>query len=764
MNKIETRNWLQKLMSKQTLKFVGSYLAIGFAVLQFIHFISDRYTLDSVWVDLYLLLWLALIPSVFIVSYFGPDLKNRNLKWPRIILGINILAISISVFLLLTNDAKANETDRYIELIDENGNKVSSLVPKLDHVKNISIFQFRNMGNQEDNWWGVAFSDLLGYDLYQRPEYYVHKVYRLTQYIKSKQNLPFFVVPDVATERTIAEDFNDQYFTDISYKYENNSFSFTGTIYETSTGKGLGEITISNTDPFSAIDSISNNIVEIIPNPLKKLENTSDLPASALITSNIKALKNYTLSNITLIESPSEVNTALDFALRAIEHDSLCSYCYYDIGSIEREKGEKELAVQNYKKAVQFSNTLPLRMQYIPKVAYYYMTENYKSQIQLLEIQKEMFPYDFNVYDDLIPLYRINKGKDSTELLINEAIENGNFEKGMVALYENQMLYHELNEAEKTINKLLAMFPENESYVNRKSYLLEQQGRLDEAKNLLEEQLVKEPFNYELINRIVEIEFKEGKVADAFDRINIGLEQSTTLYDSLNLIYKQFSLLLRTGQIRESHTSIDQYEELRLKLYPKKTVYNEIFNNRASTFVLQGQASKVIDLFHSNEKIYNEYNLCYFNMISLINFDRRILSIDEFNECKSLLSFIGEGYNNLVKFLYNYQDQNYEECKAILDNDDGNLSQLLKNGKFFMANYYDKIGKKKKAISLLQEEVDHNTRFPRNYYKLALLLEDKDPEKAKQYIDKAMLYWENADQEFIFYEPAVELQKRLSSN
>ena len=62
--------FFEKLWERKVPQLLGTYLAVGFGVLQFVEFISRRFSMSSFWVDSYLLLWLMLIPAVALLLYY----------------------------------------------------------------------------------------------------------------------------------------------------------------------------------------------------------------------------------------------------------------------------------------------------------------------------------------------------------------------------------------------------------------------------------------------------------------------------------------------------------------------------------------------------------------------------------------------------------------------------------------------------------------------------------------------------------------------
>jgi len=162
----ETTNktsFFNKIWQRKVPQYLGTYFAIGFGLLQFFEFLIKRYNLNlsNVLLDKYLLVWLAMVPAIVLIIYYGADLKFKStrLKWPKIFVIGNIMAVlGIAFFVNNTSENKGIS----VELMNENNEKVQKEIPVLNKIKTIANFQFKNeTGSIDNDWYGVAFSNLL---------------------------------------------------------------------------------------------------------------------------------------------------------------------------------------------------------------------------------------------------------------------------------------------------------------------------------------------------------------------------------------------------------------------------------------------------------------------------------------------------------------------------------------------------------------------------------------------------------------------------
>jgi hypothetical protein len=184
-------------------QLLGTYLAVGFGVLQFVEFVSKRFSLNSFWVDSYLLLWLFLLPAVALLLYYQglPPRGNKKVAgWKRWAIYLNVvLAGGLLLFLPSNGTASVPKTET-ITTRDESGNNIQRVIPAETAVQRIGIFELQNEGvESSEDWLGTAYSLLLQNGLRQRPELMVSGVRSLNRYYDRYGATPFTTV-NLATQ------------------------------------------------------------------------------------------------------------------------------------------------------------------------------------------------------------------------------------------------------------------------------------------------------------------------------------------------------------------------------------------------------------------------------------------------------------------------------------------------------------------------------------------------------------------------------------
>lgn len=757
-------NFFQKLWAKKVPQYVGTYMAVGFGLFQFLDMTFKRYNFDTKWVDKYLILWLVLLPSVIIVSYFGKDLLPFALlkKWrtQKIVILTNLVAALVLVGTFFNTNAATKE----ITVTNENGVQEKLLIPNKEKIKNIACFQFKNETNsEENNWWGIAFSSLLTSNLEQRPEFYCLSIYGLLGHY-GDLGLPYFSEASVGKLREMARQSRNDYFTDISFTKENNLFSFNGKLHQTKNGKAIIDIQVKNKDPFEAIDEIREIIFKKIPNPLDAKENVTYLPSSSLITNNKEALKHYTLANMHFYKFPSQLEKSISLMRKAFNLDTNCAACSYQIGDFNYGMGNKTEAIKYLKTAIKNASSLPERLQFGYKLTLYSLSEDLNSYYQLSEIQRKKYPYEFSAYQRLISYYQINKGVDSAKQLIQEAIDNGNIEKGLLQMYNLQMDIKAYSEAEKTLNQITKQFPDRKEDNRKYADVYEKQGKLDASKAILIEEEILNPFDTDIQLKLVDLELKNTEIEKAMLRLEKGLEQASTLNDSIKYMGTKISTLMLTGRINDALKYLNFYETQSTKIAPLVRVLKGNLSTKAYLYLSSNQPDRIKPVLEEIKK-YKEITLetCNVNLWALLYDFEPTMKVDDFKNCTAAYESYGSGFNSVVNILIDYQSKNYKKAlQGLTTENKEDIQNTLPD--YFLCQLYYKGGDKAKAVQLVEDIINKKSaNYPYFYYLLAYYLKDTNPDAAKKHLETVLKIWKNADADFIPLQRAQKLEKSLNA-
>lgn len=762
-----SNTFFSNLWKKKIPQYLGSYFAIGFGILQFIEFASKRYQFSSNIVDKYLLIWILLIPAIVILIYFNGNILGKTnttkIKWPKYAVLGNVL-IAFIVGGIFKGKTSAQYKDEIVQLVDEEGKQLQAVIPELNRIKSIACFQFVNKSNDDSNaWWSPAFSVLLQSTLNQRPEFYSVSEFELSKYY-NELSLESFTTPTIGMHRKIAQKSRNDYFLRTSFEVKNDEYILTSKLYNTLDGKEEKEFKITDASPFIAIDKLSAELYQHYFGAFENKETQILLPSSSLITNQTEALKSYTESSLIFFKNPEDLESAINSMSKAIKADKTCAQCYSSLGVIYYLQKDKENALKHLKKAIKYGEGLPKRSQFDAKAMYYSISGNIGGYLKLLELRKNMFPYEFTAYEQLQHLYATNKGVDSTIVLLDEAIENGNIEKGLLAKFDWQLVKEDYNGAENTLLRLTKEFPDREQDKNKFVTLYRRQGNLDKAKKYLIELEALNPFDTEIQIDIAFIDFKNLEFKKAMDRINEGYEQADTQTDSLAFLWAKGYLELKLGKVESALEHINKYEALAQKQMPTLQVLQKTFFTKVLAYQSNGNNDNIATLIDDMSTYQEELRpifKCQTSELMLREYVPNSLHGNAFKGCLNTFDSYGEGYKNRYLIYNAYLNNNYQEALNILT-EHPDLHKSLDD--FFLINLYKISDNHSKAITLAKKNIKLKTVDVKYYIVLAELLKEKDPDTARKHLSTALKFLEQADTNYYPLIKAKELEFALNDN
>ncbi|GAA0871099.1 hypothetical protein GCM10009117_02440 [Gangjinia marincola] len=768
MTQASDKSIFQTLWDRKVPQYLGTYFAIGFGLLQFLEFLVQRYELSGSWIDKYLLVWLALVPAIAILSYYGHRLKEnaKKFRFPKALVIINFVIAFLFGGLLFNGDIKAQQEPALVEIADEDGKIVKAVVPQLSKIKKIAIFQFKNeTGKDELDWYGPAFSSLLHNTLRQRPEVYSLSAYYLNHF-HERLGLPSFETPAHGMKMEIANKARSEYFTSLMYSITNDIIQVKGNLHRAKDGKKILALEAKNKSLYAVVDQLSEQINQFLFKGKATPDGLVIMPSSALLTSNIEALKYHSQSLIKFGKNPSALIEVLALEQKALDIDPTCAACQYNKADKLYGMGKNEEAKDAARLAIKYGKALPKRFQFYPKEMYYSITDNIEGYFKLLEMQRKMFPYEYRPYEKLLTKYRADYGIDSAKVLIQEAIDNGNVERGLLAMHDLQVENEEYDAALKTLENHKAKFPDRDQDKLKWVTLYELQGDFKAAKAILLEEEALDPLDASIQNRLVVLDFREQKFDAVDERLERGLRQASTLTDTVTVLWTKASFEQARGQVNQALSTLKNYEVRVGKMSPYNRVISSTFFTKALMYLSISDVSSVNQLLEEINTYSPEFQTVYQCQTDILAVQKEYKTLSTADElmknCRDEYAKRGTGTAEFLDLVVAYKKEDYATAINILRKENDKLEKLVGRDPYFLSSIYNRGGDFEKAIEIVQKEIDRKTYDPMLYYQMAFLLQNDDREQAKKYLDIAMTYWKNADQDYVPYMKAKRLRSTLN--
>ena len=740
---------LRNLNEKNFFALLGTYLAVGFGLLQFIEFLVNRYGLDPSFIDRYLVVWLVSLPAVSILIYYGGALsrKGEAPRWPQWVVPANLLLSLVLAALLFNNKRPEEENDAgtTVTVQDESGASVTAAVPGRNQVKHLSVFAFDNRDEIESlDWWRVAVSDLLSKDLQQQPDYYPQAASTLAGYYNGQGLLPFDHL-SVGTQRSIAREARTDYFVNGTFSRSGPDFVLEGSVLRTRDGKSVVDFRVADPDPLTAIDLLSDQIVDGLPQSEAMLEAASDLPVASLVSENYRALRALTEADIAFIERPGDVAGALAIYRRAMAADPRCAECVANVASMLYGLGRQDSSVLLLQRAARLASALPRRDQLNLRATLYSASGEYDRYYELMELTRKLYPYDYQAYRALLSQYRVSYGLDSAKFLMREAIRYGHTERGLLNLYNLHLQDKEYAEAEKVLDRFFEEFPERTDDRLKYVTLYELQNMPERAAQTLQELITLDPFNMSYRFALADMEIRGGKLATSPETYRSLLADSDSREDSVRAYTTLASVHTSLGQISTSDAVLDELEQLLGELLPPNRVLTQTYRMREYNYLFTGRQGSLDSLTTAvgrygadQERIYR----CVSRLDRIQLLPHGTVDDNTLEDCTDALTK-AQYTEAALSVVFAYAAGDYAEAAERLRSGRGEERADEALARTFQARVYRLGGDTERAEALLNEQLDIYRDEPNTLLELYLTTGNSASLAA------ALEVWADADETYL---------------
>lgn len=761
---MEQSSLFTKLWDKKVPQFLGTYLAVGFGVLQFLEFVTRRYDLGGAWVDAYLLLWLGALPAVALLLYYRglpPRGTGKIASWKRWGIYANLTLLLPLLWLLPGTEASAKT--QVVATVDEAGKTVQRVVPTSSAVQRLAIFGLQNEEDTEEkDWWGTAYGLLLANSMMQRPEISVNTPIGLNAYY-DRIGAEKYERLNVATQRKIAQRARQDYFLNASYTVEDGRHEITGTLHKTKDGKSVATLQAVAPDPYLAVDIIKDQIFEYLPEPVVEDESQLALPASALITDNIEALEAYTKGVIYFDLNPGDLESSLNYFKASLGKDPNCAPCAYSVGDKLYGQGKKDSSEVMLRQAVRLSNVLPERFQFDYKKVMFSVQGEYQSLIRLMEVRKQLYPFEYEPYSMLANYYRQSIGIDTAITLMQEAATLSNREKALEQLFTLHRDNRDFTAAEDVLKDLEKEYPDPEIHGRRYVSLYRASGEVDKARDALKDMMTLDPLNASLTFDLVNLEQAAGNYTAAETLARKALSQAATYTDSTNMWNGIIRALASSGRIEAALAELNGYEDHLKKVMPVNRIVQNDLATRTDYLITIGefdQLNAVLNNAAKYDQQYTDLYRCYLPIQAIIHFQRMGGEAERISACKDKFAQIGDAANDLATLSNYLLDENFTAAKEMV------LAQLADNQtlvpKSVQAYVIRKSGDYAQARTVIEEAQTSAPNDPRLLLELAYVLRDEgEAEAAVEVLDRVLATYADADPRYVYRLRAEQLAEQL---
>lgn len=451
--KAKQQNWWRALQM-----FAG-YLVAAWTLLQFIDWILTRYQISPYWTDIFLWIFVGIIPSLLIYLLHQERFHQRRLRRREmIIIPLNILLVFGSLTVAY-GGSDLGSILKKVNFTDIDGQQISQTIVKPEFVQSAPIFSFEQLEGPDSTKW---IGDLLKYtiNLDVKQDKYINTWWTNAAGETDKIN--------------IAKPANGAYYIDGRYRILSDGFEIIPTLRDKRNGAIETERIFRGKDYFNLIDSISIYLRQEMGITPFQMKQSIDLDLKDYMTDNFQALKYYALTGFKNFDKAIQLDSTLSMAAAEYAHR------YYNgpRGQLE-SKHLIELAMRHRKR-------LPYEHQIWVMLKKYQISGEWEKADKLIALQLELDPNNTKTYEDALYFYENTGQVEKAHTMASNYYDK--FQSNNINLHQLwlAMRMGELGQAEKGLKKLVEQFPQNLSYLNVLVEVYIHQQKLDLAQETIE--------------------------------------------------------------------------------------------------------------------------------------------------------------------------------------------------------------------------------------------------------------------------------------
>ena len=758
-------NIFQDLWKRRVPHVLGVYLGISWAVIEFVGFLVDQYTLSPHLVTFSLVTLASLLPSVSIIAYFhGTQGRQGWTRAEKIAVPSNLLALGALLAVLFSGkDIGAATT--MVAVTDEEGNTTERVIPKSEFIKNVLLFPFDNTSADSDmDWLQHGIPIALDVDLEQDMFIQIHTSEGLVEEYR-KKGYPSGLDLPLTLKRELASDTHVPVFVAGTYSVVDGETHIIVSLYETRRAKLIAERSYAGSDIFTMTDEMSVQLKRDLAVPVLHIEDAQDLPLADILTGSLEALERLTdaYQALTFDQDWSGAATAVRASLAIDPTNAYAHMLHYSVALLSNDRANAAGAIES---AMQHSYKLPERTRYTVKFQYYDFKQEAEKALAVAEMRVDLFPDDIDGRLIIAGLYelrdRIPEAMEQYEAVLSIDPSRTVYLRELGALARGK---GDFDVAAEYFQRYADTHPdEPESYASLAS-LQRLQGEFDAAKATYEKALLLEPKNVAVLVSLAELERHFGNSAGAITQLDATLSEAKTTQDTVRVLSALGSAHHYLGNMNQAVAHLERRLAVAQTYSPPIQIMSQRLGS-LDTYVGAGQVEKARQILASVEQQLQPP----FDQLGSIGHMVIALELEDADAVEAAVPGVqalisGLGVQALQPIVIHAQARVFElrgECdQAIpLYQEELNSNPIRTSVHIDIGRCQRKLGDAEAAQQSLRRRLESNPYDPSAHYELALVFADRgDDAQAIQHLETALAVWQNADPS---YQPAQEAREELA--
>lgn len=766
----EERSLIKELLYRRVPQIVGSYLATSFVLLQFFDWCASRDMFSGDWTILAFRLFLFLLPSVILVSWFhGPPGPDHWRPVEKVFVPVNVLAALAIVTLSSFNLPFLRAGQQQVTVEDENGNTIDRVIPGSEIRKKLSVYFFDNVsGDEKWDWLTMSISSGLAYDLAQ--DMMVVQSSWMNSFEpmrKANPENPFDLsVPDMLN---LARDEKSDFFCTGNCDIENEEFILTVDLYRTDNGKLVTSQEHRGDNLYPMMDEASVQLRRDMGIPDYHINEVLDLPLEGIMTDNIEAVHEFGQAVMTIVMQ-NDYEKAGAHAEKAVELDPNFSLAWFQLVQIYANGSKQHLVNHAMEQTMRNIKQLPERTQFSIKQVYYLINQQTDKQLKLQQMWVELYPLDMDARFGLAVHYRQRGMLDEAIAEYEEGLKHDDY--GGRFLLQLTNIYNERAEYDKALEYLdqyAESYPDDSELDLNYAQLYRSSGDYDKALEYLEKAMLFDPENNQLISEYASTLGRLGKFDEAIKEYERARDYAITPREEVRAIGGLEDMYSNKGMIRKAIKLCNEKIEVR-------KIYDVPVNIGFVKMDLIGYYFQINDSV-SARQIMNETSAGFTNLFADAEGCAEVMfylmnqNVDSAEIALEKTYRFSETFVNILPFAQRMDVRLLAlkgDFEAAIEMQEDLFEQKAGSGrsqKIRLARCYREISDLNTAQKELTEVLELYPGLARAHVEHArILIELEQKDEAQEQLAAALECWKDADPDFEDKVEVLELQSELTSN
>lgn len=356
---IETKKTQKKWF--KVIQIFMAYLVAAWTFLQFVDWVVNRYEISTNWVDVWLWIFIGIIPSLLIYIYNQERLNSGFLRWrEKIIFPLNVVLLIIGLYFgFATSDLGA--TTRKVQYVNEDGTVLTRELTKDEFRIGLPIFNFEQTNKDSATLWlERGIRDLLYYDIHQ-----------------DKNVNPARNYSESTTEKVEQANMFNDFYVDGTYFFQDDLYTVEPNLRKAKNGKLVSTKSFKGPELSILLDSISIYLRQEVGISEKRRERYIDLNIQEFTSDSFEAIEYF-------VKGKHEEAIALDSSFALAYLSKAARNIWFSQGKFE----ERFIIDKAFENRLKLPEDRQLQILIYKHIAY----EDWQKAEELVNLQLEIEP------------------------------------------------------------------------------------------------------------------------------------------------------------------------------------------------------------------------------------------------------------------------------------------------------------------------------------------------------------------------------------